>query len=159
MDYGVYDIDFTREGRRRVYLFSYLLSYSRRQYLRFVKSCGQYPPESRITHCLQRVFLHDTRRSVSLAQRFFRALSFRDADVRCRGVVKLVGAGLGANASTCARKRRKRCSSNRSDQRIQKPRCDRRPCTQPRSIQRCMDMGCIPSFLAKSSSHHSPRSS
>ena len=25
MDYGVYDIDFTREGRRRVYLFSYLL--------------------------------------------------------------------------------------------------------------------------------------
>jgi transposase len=36
MDYGVYDIDFTREGRRRVYLFSYLLSYSRRQYLRFV---------------------------------------------------------------------------------------------------------------------------
>jgi transposase len=35
MDYSVYDIDFTREGRRRVYLFSYLLSYSRRQYLRF----------------------------------------------------------------------------------------------------------------------------
>src|SRR5439155_2703922 len=26
MDYGVYDLDFTREGRRRVYLFSYLLS-------------------------------------------------------------------------------------------------------------------------------------
>lgn len=38
MDYGVYDLDFTREGRRRVYLFSYLLSYSRRQYLRFVES-------------------------------------------------------------------------------------------------------------------------
>ena len=38
MDYGVYDIDFTREGRRRVYLFSYLLSYSRRQYLHFVES-------------------------------------------------------------------------------------------------------------------------
>jgi len=38
MDYGVYDIDFTREGRRRVYLFSYLLSYSRRQYLRWVES-------------------------------------------------------------------------------------------------------------------------
>ena len=37
MDYGVYDIDFVREGRRRVYLFSYLLSYSRRQYLRFVE--------------------------------------------------------------------------------------------------------------------------
>ena len=38
MDHGVYDIDFCREGRRRVYLFSYLLGYSRRQYLRFVES-------------------------------------------------------------------------------------------------------------------------
>lgn len=38
MDYGVYDFDFLREGRRRVYLFSYLLGYSRRQYLRFVES-------------------------------------------------------------------------------------------------------------------------
>jgi transposase len=38
MDYGIYDVDFTREGRRRVYLFSYLLGYSRRQYLRFVES-------------------------------------------------------------------------------------------------------------------------
>jgi transposase len=38
MDYGVYDIEFTREGRRRVYLFSYLLGYSRRQYLHFVES-------------------------------------------------------------------------------------------------------------------------
>ena len=38
MDHGVYDIDFTREGRRRVYLFSYLLGYSRRQYLHFVES-------------------------------------------------------------------------------------------------------------------------
>ena len=38
MDHGVYDIDFLREGRRRVYLFSYLLGYSRRQYLRFVES-------------------------------------------------------------------------------------------------------------------------
>ena len=37
MDYGVYDVDFAREGRRRVYLFSYLLSYSRRQYLRWVE--------------------------------------------------------------------------------------------------------------------------
>ena len=36
MDYGVYDIDFTQEGRRRVYLFSYLLGYSRRAYLHFV---------------------------------------------------------------------------------------------------------------------------
>jgi transposase len=38
MDHGVYDIDFVREGRRRVYLFSYLLGYSRRQYLRWVES-------------------------------------------------------------------------------------------------------------------------
>lgn len=38
MDYAVYDLDFTHEGRRRVYLFSYILGYSRRQYLRFVES-------------------------------------------------------------------------------------------------------------------------
>jgi transposase len=38
MDYSSYDIDFTDEGRRRVHLFSYLLGYSRRQYLRFVQS-------------------------------------------------------------------------------------------------------------------------
>jgi transposase len=38
MDYSPYDIDFTEEGRRRVYLFGYLLSYSRRRYLRFVES-------------------------------------------------------------------------------------------------------------------------
>lgn len=38
MDWGVYDIDFTEEGRRRVNLFSYLLGYSRRQYLRFTES-------------------------------------------------------------------------------------------------------------------------
>jgi transposase len=38
MDYGVYDLDFSREGRRRVYLFSYLLAYSRRQYLCFVEA-------------------------------------------------------------------------------------------------------------------------
>jgi transposase len=38
MDYGIYDLDFTQEGRRRVYLFSYLLGYSRRAYLRFVDS-------------------------------------------------------------------------------------------------------------------------
>jgi transposase len=38
MDYGVYDLDFTREGRRRVYLFSYLLAYCRRQYLHFVEA-------------------------------------------------------------------------------------------------------------------------
>lgn len=38
MDYSTYDIDFDDEGRRRVYLFSYLLSYSRRAYLRFVEA-------------------------------------------------------------------------------------------------------------------------
>jgi hypothetical protein len=38
MDYSTYDIDFTAVGRRRVHLFSYLLGYSRRQYLRFVES-------------------------------------------------------------------------------------------------------------------------
>ena len=38
MDYAVYQIEFTEEGRRRVNLFSYLLGYSRRQYLRFVPS-------------------------------------------------------------------------------------------------------------------------
>jgi transposase len=38
MDYSVYDLDFTSEGKRRVNLFSYLLGYSRRQYLRFVES-------------------------------------------------------------------------------------------------------------------------
>ena len=38
MDYSTYDLDFTDEGRRRVYAFSYVLGYSRRQYLRFVES-------------------------------------------------------------------------------------------------------------------------
>ena len=38
MDYAVYDLDFSAEGRRRVSLFSYVLGYSRRQYLRFVES-------------------------------------------------------------------------------------------------------------------------
>jgi transposase len=38
MDYSTYDIDFSEEGRRRVHLFSYLLGYSRRQYLRFVEA-------------------------------------------------------------------------------------------------------------------------
>ena len=37
MDWAVYDIDFTSEGRRRVNLFSYLLGYSRRQYLCFTE--------------------------------------------------------------------------------------------------------------------------
>lgn len=35
MDYGVYTLDFTQEGRRKVNLFSYVLGYSRRQYLHF----------------------------------------------------------------------------------------------------------------------------
>jgi transposase len=38
VDYATYDLDFTEEGRRRVHLFSYLLGYSRRQYLRFVEA-------------------------------------------------------------------------------------------------------------------------
>jgi transposase len=37
MDYAVYDVDFTEEGRQRVNLFSYVLGYSRRQYLHFVE--------------------------------------------------------------------------------------------------------------------------
>jgi transposase len=36
MDYSPYEIVFTAEGRRRVHAFSYLLAYSRRQYVRFV---------------------------------------------------------------------------------------------------------------------------
>jgi transposase len=38
MDYSPYDLDFTDEGRRRVHAFSYVLGYSRRQYLHFVES-------------------------------------------------------------------------------------------------------------------------
>ena len=45
MDYAVYDLDFTSEGRRRVNLFSYILGYSRRQYLRFVESQERRPCE------------------------------------------------------------------------------------------------------------------
>jgi transposase len=37
MDWSTYEIDFTGEGRRRVNLFSYLLGYSRRQYLHFTE--------------------------------------------------------------------------------------------------------------------------
>ena len=44
MDYSTYDLDFTAEGRRRVHLFSYVLGYSRRQYLRFVESRTCRPP-------------------------------------------------------------------------------------------------------------------
>lgn len=42
MDYSPYKIDFTREGPRLVHAFSYVLAYSRRQYLRFVES-QDYP--------------------------------------------------------------------------------------------------------------------
>jgi transposase len=38
MDYSVHDIPFTVEGRRRVYLFSYVLAYSRRAYLHWVEA-------------------------------------------------------------------------------------------------------------------------
>jgi transposase len=38
MDYSPYEIVFTAEGRRRVHAFSYLLAYSRRQYVRFVEA-------------------------------------------------------------------------------------------------------------------------
>ena len=38
MDYSPYEIDFTAEGRRRVHAFSYILAYSRRQYVRFVET-------------------------------------------------------------------------------------------------------------------------
>src|SRR5487761_538826 len=38
MDYSPYDIAFTAEGTRRVHAFSYILSYSRRQYVRFVET-------------------------------------------------------------------------------------------------------------------------
>jgi transposase len=37
MDYSTYDIDFTAEGRRHVHAFSYILGYSRRQYVHFVE--------------------------------------------------------------------------------------------------------------------------
>src|SRR5215813_1802539 len=37
MDYSSYEIDFTAEGKRRVHAFSYILGYSRRQYLHFVE--------------------------------------------------------------------------------------------------------------------------
>ena len=32
MDYSPYEIPFSAEGRRRVYAFTYVLNYSRRQY-------------------------------------------------------------------------------------------------------------------------------
>jgi transposase len=38
MDYSPYTIAFSAEGKRRVHAFSYVLGYSRRQYLRFVEN-------------------------------------------------------------------------------------------------------------------------
>jgi len=38
MDWATYEINFTAEGKRRVNLFSYLLGYSRRQYIYFTES-------------------------------------------------------------------------------------------------------------------------
>ena len=75
MDYGVYDIDFTREGRRRVYLFSYLLGYSRRQYLRFVESMDLPTTLREHVHAFHhlggvaRVCLYDNFKAVVLAAR------------------------------------------------------------------------------------------
>jgi transposase len=37
-DYSVHDLDFLQEGRRRVYLFSYILGFSRRAYIHWVDS-------------------------------------------------------------------------------------------------------------------------
>ncbi len=37
MDWSTYTIDFEQEGRRRVELFSYILGYSRRQYICFTE--------------------------------------------------------------------------------------------------------------------------
>jgi transposase len=38
MDWATYEIDFTAQGKRRVNLFSYILGYSRRQYIHFTES-------------------------------------------------------------------------------------------------------------------------
>jgi transposase len=46
-DYAANDLDFTDEGRRRVYAFSYILGYSRRQYLHLRR--GTSPPLSAST--------------------------------------------------------------------------------------------------------------
>src|SRR5687768_15889203 len=77
MDYGVYDVDFIREGRRRVYLFSYLLGYSRRQYLRWVESMDLLTTLREHVHAFRhlsgaaRVCLYDNFKAVVL---------WRDAD-------------------------------------------------------------------------------
>jgi transposase len=77
MDFGVYDLDFSREGRRRVYLFSYVLAYSRRQYLRWVESMDLLTTLREHVHAFRhlggvaRVCLYDNFKAVVL---------WRDAD-------------------------------------------------------------------------------
>jgi transposase len=72
MDYGVYDLDFLREGRRRVYLFSYVLSFSRRGYLHFVEAMDQPTTLREHVHAfhhlggLARVCLYDNFKAVIL---------------------------------------------------------------------------------------------
>jgi transposase len=77
MDFGVYDLDFAREGRRRVYLFSYLLGFSRRQYLRWVEAMDLVTTLREHVHAFHhlggaaRVCLYDNFKAVVL---------WRDAD-------------------------------------------------------------------------------
>ena len=50
MDWATYTIDFTQEGRRKVQLFSYVLGYSRRQYIHFTVQAAKarrLPPPKR----------------------------------------------------------------------------------------------------------------
>jgi transposase len=74
MDFGVYDLDFTREGRRRVYLFSYLLGYSRRQYLHWVESMDLLTTLREHVHAFHhlggvaRVCLYDNFKAVVLGR-------------------------------------------------------------------------------------------
>jgi len=77
MDYGVYDIDFLREGRRRVYLFSYLLGYSRRQYLRWVESMDLLTTLREHVHAFH---LLDGVARVCLYDNFKAVVLWRDAD-------------------------------------------------------------------------------
>ena len=70
MDYSTYTIDFAGEGRRRVHLFSYLLGYSRRQYLHFVDSPRLHDDDS------------PTRRGFPILGRRRRHLSLRQHESR-----------------------------------------------------------------------------
>ena len=77
MDYGVYDIDFLREGRRRVYLFSYLLGYSRRQYLHWVESMDLV---TTLRHHVQAFHHLGGAARVCLYDNFKAVVLWRDAD-------------------------------------------------------------------------------